>query len=62
MEDLVPQIILVRKFSLRMVQKDGHVELYHGVTVLISVLLSYERGVTRGSAAAFSGTERFQRS
>lgn len=59
-EDSVHQIILVREFSLSMVQKDRHMELYQVVIVLISVLLFYKWGVVCRSAAAFSDTERFQ--
>lgn len=60
LEDLVHQIILVRKFSLSMVWKDRHMELYQVVIVLISVLLFYKQGVMHRSAAAFSDTNRFQ--
>jgi len=42
LEDLVHQIILVRKFSSSVVQKDRHVELYQVVIILFSVLLFYK--------------------
>lgn len=62
MEDLVHQIILVRKFNLRMARKDGHMESYQVIIVLIRVLLFDKRGVACRSAAAFSDAEGWERS